>query len=366
MRRRFVLLSFVVALAAGVPVPGRATTDASLANWIISAQLTLDNGIKQWIDVPCYAWRINPYWANWAGVGLARTYTATGTPLYAEKAWGWLHWYAGKQAALSPPYYVNDYTYTNCTPPAQPQAYDTGQRDSTDSYAATYLLALWETYEATGNAAELATFLPSIPRAITAIESTLDVDGLTFAYPGWPFKYLMDAVEVYAGLTAASRLAGTLGDTLTQQRALSDAAGVAAGIEQLWNPIGGYYHKAKGPGFNGTKEPTSWSTLYADSIAQVWAVALGNWFTEPAFHAVPAARASAIVSRFASQWPNWARPSLCGHYLPIAGTAFLAVGRTAEAAQAATTIRQDADAAQRAWPFTTGNAGQLALLEVVT
>jgi hypothetical protein len=60
--------------------------------------------------------------------------------------------------------------------------------------------------------------------------------------------------------------------------------------------------------------------------------------------------------------PSWADPAVAG-YWPVVGWALLHVGERTAALQAASSIRSGALAAGRAWPFTTGNAGQLIVLE---
>ena len=57
-------------------------------------------------------------------------------------------------------------------------------------------------------------FSAGIARALGAIEATQDADGLTWAKPGYPVKYLVDQSETYAGLVAA----GELGRMLASQR----------------------------------------------------------------------------------------------------------------------------------------------------
>jgi hypothetical protein len=95
-----------------------------------------------------------------------------------------------------------------------------------------------------------------------------------------------------------------------------------------------------------------------------------------AFGLVDQARSLNLVNAFAAAQPNWALPATSAlfdngsqqsvGYWPLAGLAFRGVGLNAIAASAATSIRTAALATNRAWPFTTGNAGQLILLESFT
>lgn len=78
--------------------------------------------------------------------------------------------------------------------------------DSTDSYAALFLIALWEYYEHTGNTKYIIDHYEEIAAILGAIEATTDEDGLTYAKPDYLVKYLMDNTEVYKGLSSALKL----------------------------------------------------------------------------------------------------------------------------------------------------------------
>jgi hypothetical protein len=158
----------------------------------------------------------------------------------------------------------------------------------------------------------------------------------------------MDQAETLAGLRAAAGMAGTLKDGALARRAAADAARMQTGIDGLWNATTGSYDWAVHE--DGTRVATHWDVLYPDALQQAWAVAFG---------AVPGSRGPAVMARFDAEQPRWDQPSTAGGYWPVAGWAFLRVGATARAADGAARILTGATDANRAWPYTPANAGQL-------
>jgi hypothetical protein len=234
----------------------------------------------------------------------------------------------------------------------------TGDMDSTDSYAGTFLLAARDTYKATSDLTKLKGLATGIAGAVRAIEATQDVDGLTWAKPAWHVKYLMDQAEAYAGLLAAVDIAKAIGNTTLSQQAASDASRMKAGVDKLWNSVVAAYDWAIHD--TGARQPTNWGVIYSDALQQAWAVAFGL---------VDSTRAPSLVTKFNTVQPNWALPAATAlfssgqgivGYWPAAGLAFNAVNN-AVGTTAVGTIRSGALAANRAWPYTTGNAGQLIL-----
>ena len=166
----------------------------------------------------------------------------------------------------------------------------------------------------------------------------------------------MDESEVYAGLRAAADLGTTLGDRTLRNRATSDANAAAAGVASLWDAPTGAFDWAKD---GGSQVPTNWANLYSDSMEQAWAATFGLG-------------GSGLLATLDADHPLWDQPAATDvfngspstvGYWPVAGWGFLATGSSSRAATAATNIRTAALATNRAWPFTTGNAGQLIVLE---
>ena len=347
-----------IVLSALMVGPGARPAGAQLSNdvrsdadWIMSAQLP-DGALANYVDRKA-VW---PYLANFAAMGLARAKEVTNDARYTEAAWRWLGWYQDHMDAQG---FVTDYVVNNGVPVSN------GFMDSTDAYAGTFLIALKATYRATGDRARLDRFRRGIDGAVRAIEATQEPDGLTWAKPDWRAKYLMDQAETYAGLVAAGELAQALGEQTLAQRAKADAFRMRTGVEKLWNSKDGAYDWAVHE--DGARTRTNWSYLYSDALQQPWAIAFGL---------VPdASRASALASRFNTKQPNWAHPARTAQfsggssatvgYWPMAALAYSVV-RSSVAGAATTSIRSASLTAKRAWPFTTGNAGQLILLEAYT
>jgi hypothetical protein len=342
------VLSWTAVASATVAADAKAD-----AQWIGLAQLS-DGAIANYTD------RVSiwPYEGSYAAWGLATLAAQTGDLTKADQAWRWLSWYMRHQDRNG---FVQNYQVQSG------REINTGFEDSTDATAGVFLEAALAAYlvKPTVYASRLATLHPAIRKAVAAIEATVDADGLSWAKPTLHVKYLMDNTEAWGGLLAAVRLATFLGDGALATRAGRDAERERVGIESLWNPKTNTYNWAKHE--NGHVETTNWSIFYPDSVEETWVAAYGE--ADPA-------RAAAIMATFASAHPNWDQPratvsywdgTVSPHavgYWPVVGWAFLRVGDTARAQKGAANIRAAALASNRAWPFTTGNAGELINLEL--
>lgn len=340
----FVVFAF---LAVGQPALAAPVDDArSDAAWIMQAQIG-DGAIAHHVDKVA----IWPYLSSFAAIGLTRATEVTGDRTFAEGAWRWIAWYQSHMDAKG---YVTDYKVAGNVETS------TGDMDSTDSYAAMYLLAVRNAWVTTSDRTKLEGTRVGIGKAVSAIESTLEADGLTWAKPAWHVKYLMDNAEVYGGLRAAAELARALGDASLEDRATARANTVKQAVSTLWNPSTGAYDWAVHD--NGARQATNWGVFYPDAAQQMWAVAFGL---------ADASRASAIVARFDREHPSWDKPTssirydtgtkAVGYWAPI-GWAYQRVGNSARATTAATNIRTAAMLTSRAWPFTPADAGQLVVL----
>jgi hypothetical protein len=195
----------IVALIA-VAMPAEATTSSS--------DLAADTAWLQTTMVPLGAVTLQtdrqavwPYVGNYAAIGLAAQAARSGDPQALSAAWRQVDWYA---AAEGPDGVVTDYTVA-----ADLTLVSTGTEDSTDAYAGTFLSATFATYNATpghSRRAQLAAIAPGLDGALRAIEATQDIDGMTWAKPGYHVKYLMDQSETYSGLRAAARRFEIRGD----------------------------------------------------------------------------------------------------------------------------------------------------------
>ncbi|MCS7300635.1 MAG: hypothetical protein NZ556_03675 [Fimbriimonadales bacterium] len=204
-----------------------------------------------------------PYYANLAAIGWMRAVAFTRHRQDYPRIRRWLLWYTQHMNSDGTIY---DYTYHNGTLSSR------NEYDSSDSYAATYLETLDYYVQATGETRFAAdVFTRGVQRAVSAILMTYQPDGLTFARPDYPVKYLMDNVEVYRGLKAAARIAQRLrryseADSWKQRaQRTHQAIGNA-----LWLPGREYYAWAKHA--DGAME-TRLSEWYPDVMAQLMAIA---------------------------------------------------------------------------------------------
>lgn len=323
-----------------------AAAISSDADWILQAQLP-DGAIATWTDQQ----RVSPYLASYAAIGLARASEVTGDRPYVSAAWRWLRWYQAHENAHG---YVTDYLVSGG------RLVSTRDMDSTDAYAGVFLMATGEAWRATNDRAQLAGLKVGIGGAVKAIESTQGSDGLTWAKPTWHVEYLMDESEAYGGLRAAAVLANALRMPKLALRAADAAARMKSGFATLWDRRQQAYDWALHE--DGYRHPTNWSILYPDSLEEMWPVAMGL---------VDGLRARELVDRFAATQPNWAQPDATAlfslgfqdvGYWGVAGWAFSRAGDSTTSASAATSIRTAALHANRAWPFTPSDAGQLIVL----
>lgn len=350
LSRRFVPACLLAAATVASPVsPARASVAADVrtdADWLMQA-VAADGGIGTWIDK---AWLV-PYRSNFAAMGLARATAITGDPRYATAAWNWLVWY---QQHMDVSGFVTDYQWRNGA------WRSTGDMDSTDAYAATFLMAAREALRATGDLTRLSSLRAGLSKAVGAIAATAAGDGLHYAKPTWLFKYAMDEAENYAGLRAAAELASLLGDASLASRASNDAARLKAAFPKFWNPSAHGYDWAIHA--NGTRATLNWAELYPSAVAQAWAIAFGL---------VEGSAAADLFARFDAAQP-WDTPTATTmypwgagrvDYWPVGGLAAARAGNPARARAAAASIRSAALAANRFWPFTTAEAGELILLQ---
>jgi hypothetical protein len=301
---------------------------------------------------------VDPYVANYAAWGLARATRYTANPAYAAAALKWLIWYQDHMDAGG---IVHDYTVVNRTLQA------TNDEDSVDATSGVFLLAAQEEYRAGGSGqgrAALDLLRPGIAKAVGAINSLRDADGLTWAKPSWRVKYLMDNSEAYAGLQAAVDLASAMGNPALAAAAAHGASMAQAGILTLWNPTTMAYDWAEHA--NGYRQPANWAVLYPDSVEQAWTVAYG--ISSPA-------RSRDLMARLATAQPNWDRPTATATYWDgvaypstvdfwsVVGWAFDAVGNADRGAAGAAHIRDGAWKLNRQPPYTSGAQGALLLLE---
>ena len=119
------------------------------ADWLLQAQLP-DGAIGHYVDRV----KIWPYLANEAATGLAQATKVTGDTKYVSAVWSWLKWYQAHEDVNG---FVTDYTVSGGVETS------TGDMDSTDAYAGTFLMAARKVWKVSGDTATLVKGIESTP-----------------------------------------------------------------------------------------------------------------------------------------------------------------------------------------------------------
>ena len=179
-------------VASSASVPQTAASSAPAADFQRVASVL---SLTQRADgaIPYTATVVNPYFANIAATGAART----SSDLTAVQQW--IAWYVARSRDANPWGIAGAITDYAILPNGTLQS--AGSADSVDAYAATFLTLVstaWQ-YGNAGLRAYVQNIRPDVERIASAIDAVTDADGLTWALPAYRMKYVMDATEVYAG-----------------------------------------------------------------------------------------------------------------------------------------------------------------------
>ena len=183
--------------------------------------------------------------------------------------------------------------------------------DSTDSYAATFLMVLNKYYNQTGDAEYIIAHSDEIQRIINAMFATYH-KGMTTAKPDWRVKYLMDNCEVYEGLLAAAELYenvlcpydGSL--EAIRVKCADSAVEVAETIEtELWMPLSNRYEVGLVQYIDWPSDLFFWSKYYPCATAQLFPIIHG--LIEPNTE-----RANHLYDKFCESysWENFEYPDV--------------------------------------------------------
>jgi len=168
--------------------------------------------------------RVVPYFANMAALAVL--------PEYPDAARRYMDWYF---AHLNhPDKYgldgtIYDYFLYDGTPVS------TGDYDSADSYAATFLILASRYAAVTGNTNYVRAHLGDLNAMAGVILRLQDADGLVWAKSNFRMKYIMDNAENYRGLMDWAYTLRQLGMASQAQVFEAAAARVQAGINSLWD-----------------------------------------------------------------------------------------------------------------------------------
>ncbi|HQE83909.1 MAG TPA: hypothetical protein PLM14_12980 [Candidatus Hydrogenedentes bacterium] len=206
---------------------------------------------------------ISPYFGNYAALGLFEAYQITDDKKYLEGGIKWTDWYFKHMDLRG---VIHDYkgTVSNYE--------STGECDATDSYAATFLMCVNMRRMLTQDHRFVLREMGKIFGAHKAMLSTLDVDGLTYAKPDSPYKYVMDNAEVFEALWHSRQIAQLLRDYAWVHEVYYTRRDMKKAFDQLRGEDG-LYAWAKAGDATVTVEDTG--EFYPAGLANLFVVALG-------------------------------------------------------------------------------------------
>jgi hypothetical protein len=316
---------FVLLLALAVPACGGGggaksvlpapVTAASTPNLPAMADL---NGVAQSLALQqradgailYTADQVNPYFANIAAIG------AIHGGLDLPNVQRWMQWYVARSADPNP--WSLSGAITDYYVAADGSLRTTGEADSIDSYAATFL-SLAATAWREGDPslrAYVGGLHADVERIASALAAVSDSDGLTWALPTYRVKYLMDNSEVYRGLLDLATLrTQAYGDLSGGMRASAQAQRIQSAI------AGSFWDAGRG----------AFAVEVDDGGAKGWPIA-GDWQGAtaqlfPILHGVVAPSsvpAQTAYARFSSAFPGWPTLQKPDEY-PWVSVAFVAV-----------------------------------------
>ncbi len=179
---------------------------------------------------------IAPYFADHAALALIAGHEHRKASSDLRRVGRWLEWRARNQTRDG---YWNDFEGTV-------SAYrNNGKVDAWDSSAAMFLLVAGRHRSAGGETTPAV--MVAARRALNCIGKVGDSDGLTSASPTYKVKFLMDNVEVYAGLRAAAGLFNAAGASAEARKASDRADLIARRLPAYWRPADGLFAYALHP-----------------------------------------------------------------------------------------------------------------------
>ncbi|MEA5050902.1 MAG: hypothetical protein VB021_05450 [Oscillospiraceae bacterium] len=302
MKCAALLLAAAVAAAPCGCAAERDTAAAlceSEAAWLLSAQ-TADGALLYYPEENGAAF-INPYFADYTAMALLEAGYADAAARYIE--WHFDHLNRSPDRC--------GIAFTICDfdvameGGAAVRETPTGDYDSSDSYAATFLSLLARYYRATGDGALLAAHYDDVCGILGALAATSD-GGLTAAKADYPVYYLMDNCEVYAGLADARTLFGEVyadgavypGADAVRADIEARLAALGAAIEErLWNEAEQHYECAQEA--DGSCSAFDWNELYMSACSQLFPILCGVL-------APDSARARALYGTFCEKF-DWTK-----------------------------------------------------------
>ena len=246
--------------------------------WLASTQLS--NGALPMTPTNNGKVQMNPYFADFAALSLLNQPELYGDVVKKYMDWHFDHLNTAAEDPSGLDGTIFDYVYTvkNGVVILEEWSTPAPTYDSTDSYAATFVMVVEKYARQTGDTAYVLSHAQDIQRVLNSLFATMD-NGLTYGQPKSKVKMLMDNCEVYAGLQAAVALYRDVlipaGESTTEthdflQNAVDDL--VTAMEKDLW--IGKYY--APAIYLDGSLyQPFSWARYYPSAVAQLFPILHG-------------------------------------------------------------------------------------------
>lgn len=230
--------------------------------------------------------RVTPYFSHLAILGVLDA-GQTGSVTMAQR---WIQWYTRNiDATAGVPldtWYSLDGAYST-TCPVKSDERQCQTVDAEDSSAALFLVVVDRYVSVGGSKSFVRTNKTAIRKVQDTMTTLIDTDGVSWAKKTYPIKYMMDNVEVLAGLEAAARIEkDVFGDTVRAKQ-LSDRA-AALKIALYRGSANSFYSTSTtkyaiykdGAGTFGQSNMKTW---YPDIMAQLWPTAFSQSSGTPAF-----------------------------------------------------------------------------------
>lgn len=150
------------------------------------------------------------------------------------------------------------------------EEYSEDKYDSTDSYAAVFLSALWKYYEKTGDAELLQENKEGIIDVTKAMLYTLN-NNYTYCKPDYEIYYLMDNLEVYDGLLSVEKIFMEIFNDYEYGNEISKLIkNFEKNFDAIWWEENHYRYYLKAQ--NVDIEKFSWNSFYPDAVSQIYPI----------------------------------------------------------------------------------------------
>lgn len=272
--------------------------------WLSTLQLS--NGAIPMTRAENGELRMSPYFADFAALAMLDKAQSYADNVKAYTDWHFDHLNTAEEDRCGIDATIYDYTITvrdgEIISEKATEIDGVKTYDSSDSYAATFLMVLEKYYAKTGDSEYILSHAKDIERIAGVMVATMN-RGLTFATADHMVKYLMDNCEVYEGFLAAAELFekvicpadSSFEGRADKYRAYAEEIRLTINTK-LYNPVSKHYTPEVTIGGIHTKL-FSWDTYYPCATAQLFPIICG--VIEP-----DTQRAQTLYDKFCESY-NW-------------------------------------------------------------